>query len=166
MITNLGFDLTSIGGTNPEYFASEAALETRIETLTGATWDYDGNTCQFTSNDNPTPVTFPSRFRVDFVDTNTDSTGYCNAGALDYTKFTKIDLSAYGGSVNTVVANATDIVNAFAALSPSRTVSVTGCQLEIINWGLSATPTNVEVNSPVVATLQDGSGNTLTCADL
>ena len=45
------------------------------------------------------------------------------------------------------------------------TVNVSGCQLEIINWNVAATPTNVDVNNVKIADAEDGSGNDLTCAD-
>jgi len=33
MITNLGFDFSAYGGSNPEYFASTAAAEARLRYL-------------------------------------------------------------------------------------------------------------------------------------
>lgn len=166
MITNLGFDLSGLGGSNPEYFASPAALVTRLNTLTGATWTYNATTCKFESINYPGALpAIDTRYRVDFIDADADSPGFCNAGALDFNAFRTINLTAYGGAASVAVTSSTDIVTAFAALSPSLTVNVSGCQLEIINWNVAATPTNVEVNNAKVADIEDGSGNNLTCAD-
>lgn len=166
MITNLGFDLSGLGGSNPEYFLTTADVVTRLNTLTGATWTYNATTCKFESINYPgAPPAIDTRYRVDFVDTNTDSTGFCNAGALDFNAFRTIDLTAYGGAAFVAVTSSADIVTAFAALTPSLTVNVSGCQLEIINWNVAATPTNVEVNNVKIADVEDGSGNALTCAD-
>ncbi len=166
MITNLGFDFSGIGGSNPEYFASTAAVVTRLNTLTGSTWTYNATTCKFESINYPgTPPVITTRYRIDFVDADADSTGFCNAGSLDFTKFKTIDLTAYGGAAFTAVTSNADIITAFAALTPSLTVSVVGCQLEILNWNLSSTPTNVEVNNTKVLDVEDGSGNDLTCAN-
>jgi hypothetical protein len=166
MITNLGFDLSGLGGSNPEYFASPAALVTRLNTLTGATWTYNATTCKFESINYPgAPPAIDTRYRVDFIDADADSTGFCNAGALDFNAFKTIDLTAYGGSAFTAVTSNADIVTAFAALTPSLTVAVSGCQLEILNWNIGATPSNIEVNNVKIADIEDGSGNDLTCAD-
>jgi len=167
MITNLGFDFSAYGGSNPEYFASTAAAEARLNTLTGSTWTYDPLSCKFSSINYPGTLSpISTRIRVDFVDLDSDSTGFCGAGpALNFSNFSTIDLSGYGGSAFTPVTSNADIVTAFAALTPSLTVNVTGCQFEVLNWNLSTPPTNVEVNSAKVLDIQDGTGHSLTCAE-
>ena len=148
MITNLIFDLSGYGGSANFTAATEAILINELNTLTGVTWYWDPADCKPKSNFYPgVPPVITTAYKVSFVDIDGDSTGFCNAGSLDFTKFNEIDLTAYGGSATTAIANNTDIVNAFAALS--LTVSVSGCDLIIDNWNHVSTPTNVEVNLAV-----------------
>ena len=159
MITNLIFDLSGYGGSANFTATTTTDLINELNTLTGVTWYWDPADCKPKSNFYPVvPPVITTKYKVSFVDIDGDSTGFCNAGSLDFTKFNEIDLTAYGGSANTAVANNTDIVNAFAALS--LTVSVSGCDLIIDNWNHVSTPTNVEVNTAtsgcVVNSIENG----------
>lgn len=147
MIANLIFDLSGYGGSANFTAATEAILINELNTLTGVAWYWDPADCKPKSNFYPVvPPVITTKYKVSFVDIDGDSTGFCNAGSLDFTKFNEIDLTAYGGSATTAIANNTDIVNAFAALTPSLTVSISGCSVIIDNWNRNSTPTNVEVN--------------------
>lgn len=151
MITNLIFDLSGYGGSANFTATTTTDLINELNTLTGVTWYWDPADCKPKSNFYPgVPPVITTAYKVSFVDIDGDSTGFCNAGSLDYTKFTEIDLSGYGGSATTQITNATDIINAFAALTPSLTVSVSGCSVIINNWDRNNTPTNVEVNNSVL----------------
>jgi hypothetical protein len=148
VIANLIFDLSGYGGSANFTAATTTDLINELNTLTGVTWYWDPADCKPKSNFYPgVPPVITTQYKVSFVDIDNDSIGFCNAGSLDFTKFNEIDLTAYGGSATTAVANNTDIVNAFAALS--LTVSVSGCDLIIDNWNHVSTPTNVEVNLAV-----------------
>lgn len=147
MITNLIFDLSGYGGSANFTAATTTDLINELNTLTGVAWYWDPADCKPKSNFYPgVPPVITTAYKVSFVDIDGDSTGFCNAGSLDYTKFTEIDLSGYGGSATTPITNATDIINAFAALTPSLIASVSGCSIIINNWDRNNTPTNVEVN--------------------
>lgn len=152
MITNLIFDLSGYGGSANFTAATTTDLINELNTLTGVAWYWDPADCKPKSNFYPgVPPVITTQYKVSFVDIDNDSTGFCNAGSLDFTKFTEIDLTAYGGSANTAVANNTDIVNAFVALS--LTVSVSGCDLIIDNWNHTSVPSNVEVNNTASCTI-------------
>ena len=146
MITNLIFDLSGYGGSANFTATTTTDLINELNTLTGVTWYWDPADCKPKSNFYPgVPPVITTAYKVSFVDIDGDSTGFCNAGSLDFTKFNEMDLSAYGGSATTTVTNNTDIVNAFAALS--LTVNVLGCDLIIDNWDHVSIPSNVEVNN-------------------
>lgn len=148
MITNLIFDLSGYGGSANFTAATTSDLINELNILTGVTWYWDPADCKPKSNFYPgVPPVITTQYKVSFVDIDNDSVGSCNAGSLDFTKFNEIDLTAYGGSATTAVANNTDIVNAFAALSLA--VSVSGCDLIIDNWDRTSVPSNVEVNLTV-----------------
>ena len=146
MVTNLIFDLSGYGGSANFTATTTTDLINELNTLTGVTWYWDPADCKPKSNFYPgVPPVITTAYKVSFVDIDGDSTGFCNAGSLDFTKFNEMDLSAYGGSATTTVTNNTDIVNAFAALS--LTVNVLGCDLIIDNWDHVSIPSNVEVNN-------------------
>ena len=148
MIANLIFDLSGYGGSANFTAATTTDLINELNTLTGVAWYWDPADCKPKSNFYPgVPPVITTAYKVSFVDIDGDSTGFCNAGSLDFTKFNEIDLTAYGGSATTAIANNTDIVNAFAALTPSLIASVSGCSIIIDNWNRNSTPINVEVNN-------------------
>jgi len=159
VIANLIFDLSGYGGSANFTAATTSYLINEINTLTGVTWLLEPADCKPKSNFYPgVPPVITTAYKVSFVDIDGDSTGFCNAGSLDFTKVNEIDLTAYGGSATTAIANNTDIVNAFAALSLA--VSVSGCDLIIDNWNRTSVPSNVEVNKIVlgctVNTIENG----------
>lgn len=148
MIANLIFDLSAYGGSANFTATTPTDLINELNTLTGVTWFWDPLDCKPKSNFYGGALTpIPTQYIISLLDDDGDSTGYCNAGTLDFTKFNEIDLSAYGGSANTSVSNSADIVTAFASLTPSLTVSISGCNVIIDNWNRNSTPTNVQVNN-------------------
>ena len=154
MITNLIFDLSAYGGSANFTATTPTDLINELNTLTGVTWFWDPLDCKPKSNFYGGALTpIPTQYIISLVDNDNDSTGFCNLGALDYTKFTEINLSAYGGSANTSVSNSADIISAFAALTPSLSVVISGCNIIIDNWDRNNIPTNVEVNNTAGCTI-------------
>lgn len=152
MITNLIFDLSGYGGSANFTATTTTDLINELNTLTGVTWYWDPADCKPKSNFYPgIPSVITTAYKVSFVDVDADSTGFCNAGSLDYTKFNEINLSSYGGSANTTITNASDIINAFSALS--LTASISGCNLIIDNWDRNIPPTDIEVNNAAGCTI-------------
>ena len=150
MVTNLIFDLSGYGGSANFTATTTTDLINELNTLTGVTWYWDPADCKPKSNFYPgVPPVITTQFKVSFVDIDGDSTGFCNAGSLDFTKFNEMDLSAYGGSAAESVTSAASIVASFAALTPSLSVSVAGCSIIINNWNNSTAYPNVEVKKTV-----------------
>lgn len=111
---------------------------------------------------------YSTRLWVPFVDTDGDCPDFCDEDELDYSKFQKIDLTPYGGSVVSV-ANDGAVVSAFAALPTPLTVVVEGCGVLITNWICGNSYPNVEVvhtTAPATIYLEDGVGTNLTYTNI
>lgn len=86
---------------------------------------------------------------VGLIDGDGDSTGFCNAGTLDYSNFDLIDISAYGGSSALMVTSDADIIAAFAGVGING-VTISNCQITF-PAGYTGTTSDVEVDTSVPA---------------
>lgn len=143
-----------------------------LEEAYSAFWDssvcWNSSLCVFTIAGENSPHSILTKLLIPLVDTDGDCPDYCDGGTLDFTKFQKIDLTPYGGGVVSV-ADASDIVDAFAALDTPLTVTVVGCAVALADWVCGQEYAPIEVihtTASVYVYLEDGVGTNLTYTNI
>lgn len=153
-------DLSNYGGANAIEIASNQDILAALDPLVSD--DIYMDECDVVFKFQKTaqqPILAYGHQVVNLVDTDENLGVICENGAVYWNKFDYIDLSDYGGQTSVRVESNQDIIDAFAAIG--ITASISGCDITIEEC-LSSYP-DIEVSVAPTITLVDTDENITTC---
>jgi len=153
-------DLSNYGGAKTIEIASNQDILAALDPLVSDDIYMDGCDVVFKFQKTAQlPILAYAHQVVVLVDTDENLGTICSNGVFSWNKFDYIDLSDYGGQTSVRVESTQDIIDAFADLG--ITVSITGCNITIEEC-LESYP-DIEVSAAPTITLVDTDENINTC---